>query len=156
MRQPVQVAVYCVRTKHEEREYLLLRRILSGGGYWQCITGGVEGNEDCYAAAIRELQEETNYVPISIELIDYSYNFPVEQQMRKLYAQPVETITEIVFLALVDGRDEPQLDPKEHYKWTWCNYEKALDILYWLGNKESLKHCEQHLLSGKGTRLPNT
>lgn len=155
MRQPVQVAIYCIRKNQDAWEYLLLRRISSGGGYWQCITGGVEDDEDYHTAALRELREETGYSPISIEQLNYSYVFPVENEMRKLYEQPVETITEIVFLALVEGRREPKLDVREHDAWMWCSYDGAIKLLYWSGNKQSLKHCEQHLLSVGKTRPPD-
>ncbi|MCK4302072.1 MAG: NUDIX domain-containing protein, partial [candidate division Zixibacteria bacterium] len=67
MRQPIQVAIYCVRMDGAHREYLLLHRIPSGGAYWQGVTGGVEGDEGYLAAARRELEEETGFVPISIE-----------------------------------------------------------------------------------------
>jgi len=147
MRQPIQVAVYCVRSCNSGWEYLLLRRIPSGGGYWQCITGGVEGDEGCLSAAKRELREETGFVPTKIEQIDYSYTFPVEEQMRSLYEQPVDLITETVFLSYVDGKNTPELDPKEHNDWKWCSYKRALEMLFWPGNKESLKHCELHLHS---------
>ncbi len=147
MRQPIQVAVYCVRRNGANWEYLLVRRIPSGGGYWQCVTGGVEGDEDYLTAAKRELREETGFVPTSIERIDYSYTFPVEEDMRKLYEQPVDLITEIVFLAHINTKREPELDPIEHDGWKWCRYGKALEMLYWSGNKESLKHCRLYLQS---------
>ncbi len=153
MRQPVQVAVYCVRECLPGWEFLLLRRIPSNGAFWQGITGGVEGKEDYYTAALRELQEETGYIPIWIEIIDFSYTFPVERQMQKLYKCPVDMITEIVFLARVNGTIKPRLDPKEHDSWTWCSYEKALEMVYWAGNKESLKYCELHLQSRNKTDI---
>ena len=149
MRQPIQAAVYCVRFQGDHRQYLLLRRIPSGGGYWQCITGGVEGDETPLAAAVRELREETGFAERVLWPIDYSYTFPVEEEMRKLYQQPVEIITETVFLGEVDGAGPPVLDKREHDAWLWCNYEKALELLFWPGNKESLKHCEQYLRSGR-------
>jgi dATP pyrophosphohydrolase len=147
MRQPVQVAIYCVGLRQTGWEYLLVRRKQSGGGYWQCITGGVEDNEDYYDAALRELAEETGFTPINIELIDYSYAFPVEEDMRRLYASPVDLITEIVFIADVDRTVDPRLDSKEHDSWQWCDFETALNMLYWPGNKESLRRCQLHMLS---------
>jgi len=132
-------------------EYLLLRRIPSGGAYWQGVTGGVEGDEDCLAAAKREFEEETGFVPVSIERMAYSYSFPVEPEMRRLYQEPVDLIAEIVFLARVEAGREPKLDAGEHDAWQWCAYETALEMLYWPGNRESLKHCERHLRSDGGT-----
>jgi len=147
MRQPVQVAVYCIRISPKGREYLLLRRIPSGGGYWQGISGGVEGNEDYYAAALRELREETGFYPDKLVLLEFSYNFPIEPPMRKLYGHPVETPTEIVFLAVIDSANEPKLDPEEHDAFSWRSYADAIEMLYWSGNREAIKHCERFMQS---------
>ncbi|MCK4607683.1 MAG: NUDIX pyrophosphatase [candidate division Zixibacteria bacterium] len=147
MRQPIQVAIYCVRMNGADREYLLLRRIPSGGGYWQAVSGGVEGDESCPAAARRELEEETGFAPACFEQMTYSYSFPVGPEMRYLYEEPVDLITEIVFLARVESGREPKLDLREHDAWQWCTYETALEMLYWPGNRESLKHCERYLRS---------
>ena len=147
MRQPVQVAVYCVRKRNDKWEYLLLHRIPSGGDFWQAVTGGVEAKEDYHVAALRELQEETGYIPISFVQIDYTYSFPIEEHMRKLYEQHIEELREIVFLAVIEEQTDPKLDPIEHDRWIWCSYDKALQMLYWSGNRESLKHCEMYIQS---------
>ena len=126
-----------------------MHRIPSGGGFWQAVTGGVEGNEDIKTTALREFREETGFTPDSIEKIDYSYNFPVEENMRKLYDQPVSIITETVFLARISGITTPCIDPVEHDNWRWCSFEEAIELLYWPGNRESLRHCEARLKSDK-------
>ncbi|MEE9554348.1 MAG: NUDIX domain-containing protein [candidate division Zixibacteria bacterium] len=145
-RQPIQVAVYCVRPKGEGWEYLLLHRVTPRWRFWQGISGGVEEEDnDYFAAALRELKEETGFDPIDMELIDYSYTFPVPETMRDMYEQPVDHLTEIVFLARIENGPEPIIDPVEHDKYQWCDYEMAFEMLYWAGNRESLKRCEERL-----------
>ena len=141
MRQPIQVLIYPVKTAGSGWEVLLLRRTASRGGFWQGVTGGVEDEEGLLEAARRELLEETGLVPLSLEQIDYSYSFPVEEQWRHLYAAGVEEIVEYVFLALVDGQQEPTIT-REHDQWQWCSYHQALGLLTWPGNIEALKRCE--------------
>ena len=145
MRQPVQVAVYCVRNTPRSREYLLLKRIPRGGGNWQGITGGVENDEEYYTAALRELKEETGFEPEKIEMIDFTYTFPVEEDMRKLYDHPVDLITEIIFIAHIKNGLDPILDPEEHDAFQWCDCRTALDKLHWPGNKAALHACEKRL-----------
>ena len=142
MRQPFQVLVYPVRTAGSRWEVLLLRRSASRGGFWQGVTGGVEEEEDLVEAARRELYEETGLAPFALEQIDYSYSFPVEEEWRHLYAVGVEEVVEHVFLALVDGQQEPTIT-WEHDNWQWCSFRQALGILTWPGNIEALKRCER-------------
>ncbi len=147
MRQPVQVAVYCARLTPDGWKYLLLHRAVGRGVFWQGVTGGVEDDEAFRRAALRELHEETGYTPASLEQLDYSFTFPPDPKWRHLYDDSVDTITEIVFLALIDTPDDPVPDPTEHDEWRWCSYEEALEALTWPGNRESLKHCERRLRS---------
>ena len=142
MRQPIQVLVYPVRTAGSRWEFLLLRRTASRGGFWQGVTGGVEDEEGLVEAARRELLEETGLVPSALDQSDYSYSFPVEEEWRYLYAAGVEEIVEHVFLAWVDGQQEPTLT-WEHDQWQWCSYHHALGLLAWPGNIEALKRCER-------------
>jgi len=142
-RLPVQVAVYCVRQNNGKREYLMLHRVFTGMKFWQGVTGGVESEDpDYHTAALRELKEETGFDPESLEMLDYTYTFPVLESMRKLYDSPVDQITEIVFLARIAEGAEPVIDPIEHDQYRWCDFETAMKMLYWEGNKEALRRCE--------------
>jgi 8-oxo-dGTP pyrophosphatase MutT (NUDIX family) len=145
MRLPIQIAVYCVSSQSDDHQYLLLRRPPSLGSYWQGISGGVEDDEDYLTTAKRELFEETGFVPSEIRQIDFTFTFPVPDDMRQLYDEPVEIIKEIVFLARVEDALTPVLSPIEHDAWIWCSYDEAMKRLYWRGNKESLKQCERYL-----------
>lgn len=142
MRQPFQVLVYPVRTAGSRCEVLLLRRSASRGGFWQGVTGGVEEEEGLVEAARRELYEETGLVPFALEQIDYSYSLTMEDEWRHMYAAGVEEIVEYVFIALVDGQQEPTIT-WEHDKWQWCSFHQALGLLTWPGNIEALKRCER-------------
>jgi len=145
MRQPVQVAVYCARKAGDHWEYLLLRRKPSGGGFWQGVTGGVEGTEEYFSAALRELKEETGFVPLDLRLVDYAYFYPVREQWKIVYERPFDIINEIVFLAIVDPQSEPIIDPDEHDAYLWYRLDDAVKKLFWEDNKISLKHCARML-----------
>jgi 8-oxo-dGTP pyrophosphatase MutT (NUDIX family) len=145
MRQPMQVSVYIAKAAHGDWQYLLLRRTVNRGGFWQGVTGGVEGSEGILEAVERELTEETGLSPLAIHGIDCSYSFPVEDRWRHLYAEGVKEITEYVFVAHVDGQQDPILDPGEHDQWEWCSLNRALELLTWPENKEALQRCASFL-----------
>ena len=143
MRAPIQVLVYPVRRASSgDWEYLLLQRAPRRGGFWQGITGGVEGDEDLAEAARRELIEETGLVPLALDRIDYSYSFSVEDRWRHLYADGVKKVIEHVFVAYVERQQESEIDPGEHDRWKWCRLDEALALLSWPENVEALKRCD--------------
>ena len=143
MRIPIQVLVYPVRQRGSKWEYLLLRRIERREGFWQGVTGGVEQGEELDEAARRELFEETGFVPLKLERIDFSYSFPVADEWRYLYAPDVREIIEYVFVAYVDAGKEPVLDYREHDHYKWYNIQEALILLNWPENREALKRCHE-------------
>ena len=148
MRQPIQVLVYPVRQTVEGNwEYLLVKRIPNRGGFWQGVTGGVEGKEDPVEAAARELVEETGLVPSDLQAIEYTYSFPIEDRFRYLYPCNAESITEHVFMARITGGQEPGLS-EEHDCYRWCRFDEALSLLRWPENIEALKRCHKILGSG--------
>ncbi len=147
MRQPIQVAIYCVKIRKNLPLYLMLKRIWVGGDFWQGVTGGVENNETLKTATLRELNEETGYKPKELMKIDYIYKFPPPKDMFKLYDKHYDFITEHSYLALIDSDKDPILDPEEHYKFKWCPFEEAMNLLFWEGNKTALTHCNELLNS---------
>ena len=82
--------------------------------------------------------------------IDYSYTFPVGERWRHQYGPNATEIIEHVFLAFLDSREEPKIDPREHDGWAWCPFEEALRKLRWPGNIEALKRCEEVLKARQG------
>lgn len=146
MRQPIQVSIYPVRHVSGHWEYLLLRRVPSRGGFWQGVTGGVEEDEDFVEAARRELIEETGFVPIALERIDYSYSFPIENKWSHMYAG-VKKIIEYVFVVYVDSQQEPIIDSNEHDQYRWCHFNEALGLLTWPENKDALKRCNSVIMA---------
>ena len=145
MRQSIQVLIYPARAVNGDWEYLLLRRTVSRGGFWQGVTGGVEEGEDIPEAARRELIEETGLVPVTMHRLEYSYVFSVEDQWRHLYAEGVQEITEHVLVGQVNGRQAPLIDPGEHDQWTWCGLDRATELLTWPENIEALQRCANYL-----------
>ena len=59
MKIPIQALIFPVRSTEKGWEYLMLKRVLERGGFWQGVTGGLELNETIPEAAKRELLEET-------------------------------------------------------------------------------------------------
>lgn len=146
MRLPIQVLVYPARNTGGRWEYLMLRRVPELGGHWQGVTGGIEKGEELAEAAIRELAEETGFVPSALEQIDYSYSFPLRDEWRYLYAAGIELILEYVFVAIVDGQQDPIIS-WEHDKCQWCNLSQALGLLTYPENIEALKRCSLYVKS---------
>jgi len=144
IRLPVQVLVFPVRFIDRGWQYLLLRRIPKLGGFWQGITGGINQGEELLAAANRELAEETGNKHAKLEKIGYSYTYPVQDEWRHLYATGVEEIREHVFIALVDGQQDPRIS-REHDRWQWCEYQLARRLLFWPENIEALDRCQDFI-----------
>ena len=59
------VCVYIARPTETSHEFLQLHRVPDDylGGTWQTVYGGIEENETAFAAALREMKEESGLVP---------------------------------------------------------------------------------------------
>lgn len=139
-RQIVEVFLFR-RSESEMLEYLLLRRTNDRGGFWQPVTGKVEGMETLEQAAVREVREETG-----ITLVDqiiptgYSFNFSDSRGIN----------TEFVFGGRIDLGIEAKLS-HEHDSKIWANRERAIEMLRWPENREGLNKLHEILVK-KPTR----
>lgn len=90
------------------------------------ISGGIEKGETAFAAAFREIQEETGLLPSTFYSADAVETF---------YMKSSDTIALVpVFVAFVDNTTV-RLSPKEHDAYEWLSFEDARDRLIWAEQK---------------------
>jgi len=138
-KQPRSVQVVIFAGGLQERRFLLLKRVANHGGFWQSVTGSLEGEETQRQAAVREVLEETGISSREEALIDLELVniFKIAPQWREKYAAGVTHNEEVCF-ALEVQECEVQVDSIEHDAYAWVNYERALEMVYWDSNKRAL------------------
>jgi dihydroneopterin triphosphate diphosphatase len=138
-KQPRSIQVVILADSDRERRYLLLKRIESYGGFWQSVTGSLEGDETHKQAAIREMREETGISASDDDLIELGIvnTFEIAPQWRSRYEPGVTHNEEVCFALRINERDI-RLDPIEHESWCWVSYEQAMEMLFWESNKRAL------------------
>jgi len=106
-------------------EILLIRRAPDRiyPGIWQCVTGGLEGDEKVVDGALRELEEETGITAADIETL-YGLD-----QVNLFHAEHVDALlAEAVFAAHVRAGVEPRLS-HEHDDARWVSPEEARETV---------------------------
>ena len=106
------------------------------GHWWQMPQGGIDGNEDPAAAALRELEEET--AVRSAEIIAeapgwYNYDLP-EHLIGKSWKGKYRGQTQKWFAARFTGQDsEINLAPPGHKQefdqWRWVKMHEVIDAI---------------------------
>jgi dATP pyrophosphohydrolase len=128
------------------REFLVLKRLESHGGFWQFVTGSLEEGETHKEAAVREVFEETGIHCREDELVDLKLTnvFEIAPQWRARFA-PGTTHNEEVCFALRVEPCEARLDEREHQEWNWVGFDQAMGLLYWTSSKKALARlAKQH------------
>ncbi len=138
-KQPRSVQVVIFAETDCGREFLLLKRIASHGGFWQTVTGSLEGEETHPEAAVREVREETGIIVSSEDLIDLHLvnTFEIAPQWRTRYAPGVKQNEEVCF-AIRIGKTPVRVDGIEHDAWVWVGYDRAMKMLHWESSKRAL------------------
>lgn len=135
------VACYVVRPNENGsgHEFLLLRRAPGEfmGGAWAIVRGTREGNETAYAAALRELMEETGLVPREFFQLDTVDVF---------YLAKGDTIWHCPgFCAIVD-RDVTILLDQEHDAHRWVDRADIANEVLWPGERTHLAELFREIL----------
>lgn len=137
MRLPKQVQGIIFKKEGKEKKFLLLKRILSKGGFWQFVTGGVEDFDNSLKdSLIRELEEELKIDKEKI--INVFENIGVFEFNAKLNEKE-QIIKEYVFGIEINPKTEISIDKNEHEKFLWVTQKKALELLKFENNKKALK-----------------
>lgn len=121
-----QVELIVYRETHE-REFLLLHRVASKGGFWQPVTGGAHVGEGIEQTLRREALEELGLVVTKVVPTGFSFKFSDhgKDYVEHVYGTRVEVDTPI------------RLSP-EHDDSRWLGYQEARALLKWETNKQGL------------------
>jgi dihydroneopterin triphosphate diphosphatase len=134
------IQTQCIVFKRNPLQFLLLKRIPSKGGFWQPVSGGLEGDETPIEAAYRELEEETNiHKPNVVKVFENVHEFTINKHY--LTSEHIEPIKEVVFGFEVSDIEVfiTQNVHQEHEEFRWVSYEEALKMLKWDNNKEGIR-----------------
>ncbi len=119
-------------------------------GFWQSVTGSVEGDESPYQAAIREVQEETGLDAMLYGLQDWhaSNVYEIYPHWRYRYAPGITHNREHLFGLTVPEPLPIRLAPNEHVRYAWVDWREAAKRVFSWTNVDALKRLgEQHQLT---------
>lgn len=116
-------------------------------GYWQSVTGSLESNESCAAAAQREVFEETGIDTRAFDLDDWRLHIDYEiyPQWRHRYAPGVTVNREHAFGLRVDHPITPRLAQREHVAYGWFHYRDAMEKVFSPSNRDAIATLPQRL-----------
>ena len=137
------VEVCIFRFLNDRPEYLVLRRSPDETVYpnlWQFVGGSIDDGERALDAALRELKEETGFVPTRFWVVPYANTF-YDHFFDSVNVSPV-------FAAQVSPGKDPVLS-LEHSAFEWLSYANARNCLVWPGQRLGLDIVNEYILGGK-------
>lgn len=135
---------------HTSDLQVLIMERADKAGFWQSVTGSVEGDETPYQAAIREVKEETGLDALVYEFQDWQASnvYEIYPHWRHRYAPGVKNNTEHLFGLCLPSPLPVQLAPNEHTQYAWVNWREAAKRVFSWTNVDALKRLgEKHQLS---------
>lgn len=120
-------------------EILLLERA-GYPGYWQSVTGSLEGEESLRQAACREVTEETGLELPVTALHDWrlSNRFEIFPQWRERYPAGVTHNLEHVFSVCITPDTPIRIAPDEHSRWQWLPWQAAAAAVFSWSNRDAI------------------
>lgn len=119
-------------------------------GFWQSVTGSIEGDETPLQTAIREVFEETGLDALAYDLQDWHTTniYEIYPHWRYRYAPGVVENTEHLFGLELPEKLPIKLAPGEHVRYEWVDWREASQRVFSWTNVDALKRLgEQHRLS---------
>ncbi|WP_028535752.1 dihydroneopterin triphosphate diphosphatase [Paludibacterium yongneupense] len=140
-KQPLSVLVVIYRL---DGHVLLLERA-DRPGFWQSVTGSLEGDETFAQAAAREVAEETGILSPPPDDWDRVNRYEIYPHWRHRYPPGVTHNEEHVF-GLEVGRDiAVRLAPGEHLDWCWLPWRDAAERVFSPSNAEALRQLPERM-----------
>lgn len=119
-------------------------------GFWQSVTGSIEGHETPLEAAVREVFEETGLDALRYELQDWQVSnvYEIYPHWRHRYAPGVTENEEHLFGLLLPETLPITLAPTEHVNYEWVDWREAAKRVFSWTNVDALKRLgEFHQLA---------
>lgn len=128
---------------------VLLMERADKAGYWQSVTGSVEGDETIVQTAIREVAEETGLDATKYDLQDWQASnvYEIYPHWRHRYAPGVVENREHLFGLCLPRKLPITLAPDEHVRYEWVDWREAATRVFSWTNIDALKRLgERHQL----------
>ena len=119
-------------------------------GFWQSVTGSVEGDETPIQAAIREVMEETGLDALKYNLQDWQASnvYEIYPHWRHRYAPGVLENTEHLFGLELPSKLTIKLAVDEHVRYEWVDWREAAELVFSWTNVDAIKRLgEKHQLT---------
>ena len=119
-------------------------------GFWQSVTGSVEGDETPKQAAIREVMEETGLDATKYNLQDWQCNnvYEIYPHWRHRYAPGVLENTEHIFGLELPSKLAIKLAPDEHVRYVWVDWREAANRVFSWTNVDAVRKLgEKHKMA---------
>ncbi len=148
MRQPYTVLVFPFRLTAAGAEFAIFRR--SDDSNWQCVSGGVEGDETMSQAARRETAEETG---LSNDRLMFKLNM-VSGVEKNCFAASSHWPADLYIVPkhfyatrVVEEDSEIQLSD-EHREFRWMSYDEAYATLCYDDDRTALWELNTRIVRG--------
>lgn len=110
-------------------------------GYWQSVTGSLEGDETPSQAAVREVLEETGLNALQYDLQDWQVSnvYEIYPHWRHRYAPGVTENREHLFGLTLPVALPIKLALDEHVRYEWVDWREAAKRVFSWTNVDALK-----------------
>lgn len=135
--------VACLMYKREENKYkIFIVKRSTEENHWQLPQGGIDREEDCEKAGVRELREEAGtdkFKSIKFYKNLWKYNF--DKALGKYKTQRhtgYKGQRQSLFIAEFQGKDEDiKINFWDHDEWMWIDAERLVDKVFYMRKESS-------------------